>query len=153
MKYTDVLHKRADYIDFVEDFTSSPRSYDRVAQYKNIKKTLDDVASGAIGAEIGTPAKQLWLRRWDTDELEAPITYEDWKKRVARAIKGKNKEDLDELLYNLGAVYAQTGKDNLTWPRKDFHADPDSFVGTVYKWQPYPSNIQQILIDWRNKRA
>ena len=153
MKYTDVLQKRADYIDFVESLSSSPRTSDRDAQYKNLTKTLDDIASGAIGAEKGTPAKQLWLRRWDTDEMEAPITYDDWKRRVARAIRGKSKEELDELLYNLGAFYAQTGKDQLTFPRKDFHANPDSFVGTVYKWQPYPQNINDILIACRNSRA
>lgn len=143
--------KQADYIDFVDNLAGSGFS-DRKAQYVNLKSTLDDIAAGTIGAEQGTPAKQLWLRRWDTDEMEAPITYDDWKRRVARAIKGKSKEELDELLYNLGAFYAQTGKDQLTFPRKDFHADPDSFVGTVYKWQTYPTNISKTLIDWRNSK-
>ena len=150
MTYTD-FKKRADYIDFVENIDPSYSS-DRSERYSKLKETLDRLTAGKAGTEVGTPAKQLWLRRWDTDEMEAPITYTDWKRRVAKAIKGKNKEALDDLLYNLGAFYAHTGKDQLTFPKNDFHADPDSFVGTVYKWQPYPNNISQVLINWRNSK-
>lgn len=147
MNYIDMT-KQADYIGFVDDVTQGAESnYDE--RYAKLKRALDSLAAGATGDERGAKAK-LWLRRWDTDEMDAPITYGEWKQRVAKAIKNKSKEEIDDLLYNLGAFYAQTGKDKLTFPRKDYHADPDSFVGTVYKWQTYPDNIQRTLIDWRN---
>lgn len=144
MKYIDFI-KKADYIGFVEP----GHTWDRTQAYKKLKSALDNIVKGSTS----TPAKQLWLRKWDTDEHEAPVTYTDWKSAVVKAMKSQNKADLDELLYNIGPFYAQTGEDSLGFPHKDYHADPDNFIGTVYKNKQLPPNISEIIESWRKSKA